>query len=63
MIQIHHVPRIQIQHETRIRIHVMTSDLVQGKTTVKEDGGAEVDIILSRPGCLCAEENKKTHRD
>ena len=22
---------------------------------MKEDGGAEMDIIMSRPGCLCAE--------
>ena len=39
---------IRIQHVTMI-------DLVQGRTTVKEDGGIEADIILSRPGCMCAE--------
>ena len=33
--------------------HVMRIDLVQGGTTVKEDGGEEVDILLSRPGCRC----------
>ena len=42
--------RIRIQHVMRIEIlHVKRIDLVQGRTTVKEDGGAEVDIILSRP--------------
>ena len=56
-IQIQHVMRIQIQHVTGIRIqhvmririlHVQGIDLVQGRTTVKENGGAEVDIILSQ---------------
>ena len=28
---------------------------MQGRTTPKEDGGAAIDTILSRPGCLCAE--------
>ena len=34
---------------------MMRIDLVQGRTTVNEDGVTEVDIILSRTGCLCAE--------
>ena len=28
---------------------------MQGRTTVKEDGGEEVDIIMYRTRCLCAE--------
>ena len=37
-----------IIHVTRFRIlHVNRIDLVQRRTTVNEDGGAEVDIILS----------------
>ena len=41
--------RIRIQHVMRIRIlHVKRIDLVHGRT-VKEDGGAELDIIMSRP--------------
>ena len=47
-IRIQHVTRIQIQHVMRIRIlHVNKIDLVQRWTTVNEDGGAEVDIIMS----------------
>ena len=47
-IRIQNVTRIQIQHVMRIRIlHVNRIDLVQRRTTVNEDGGAEVDIILS----------------
>ena len=43
-----HVTRIQIQHVMRIRIlHVNKIDLVQRRTTVNEDGGAELDIIVS----------------
>ena len=33
----------------------MRIDLLQWLTIVNEDGGAEMGIILSRPGCLCAE--------
>ena len=44
-IQIQHVTRIQIQHMTRLRIlHVKRIDLVQGRTTMKGDGGEEVDL-------------------
>ena len=59
-IQIQHVTRIRIQHVTRIRIqhvmmirilHVKRIDLVQRRTRVKENRGADVDIILSRPKC------------
>ena len=32
-------------------IHVKRIDLVQRRTRVKENGGADVDIILSRPKC------------
>ena len=47
-VRIQHVTRIRIQHVTRILIqHAMRIDLVQGATG-KEDGGEEVDIILSR---------------
>ena len=46
-IGIQHVTRIQIQHVMRIRIlHVNNIDLVQRTTTVNEDGGAEVDIMV-----------------
>ena len=49
-IQIQLVMRIRIQHVMRIRLlHLKRIDLVQGRTTVKEDGGTEVGIILSRP--------------
>ena len=47
-----YVTRIRIQHVMMIRIlHVKRIDLVQRRTRVKENGGADVDIILSRPKC------------
>ena len=48
MIGIQHMTRSKIQHVIRIRIlHVNKIDLVQRRTAVNEDGGAEVDIIMS----------------
>ena len=47
-IRIQNVTRIQIQHVMGIRIlHVNKIDLMQRRTIVNEDGGAEVDIIMS----------------
>ena len=44
----HDVTRIQIQHVMRILIlHVNKIDLVQWRTAVNKDGGAEEDIIMS----------------
>ena len=51
-----HVTRIRIQHEMRILIlHVKRIDLVQGMTTVKEDGGQKWTSFCPNQGCMCAE--------
>ena len=53
--------RILIQHVTRIRIlHVKRIDLVQKRTRVKDDGGTEVDINLSRPRMPMSRRRRKT---
>ena len=57
-----HVTGIRIQHGMRIRIHVKRIDLVRGDDDpVKEDGGAEVDIILSRSRMPVCRRRRKSH--
>ena len=52
-IQIQHKTRIQIQHVTRIRIlHVKRIDLVQGRPTVKQNGGQKWTSICPIQRCL-----------
>ena len=61
-IRIQHVTKIQIQHVMRIRVlHVNKIYLIQRRTTENDDGGSEVDIIISWPRMSVCRRRWKTH--